>query len=210
MKRKRIFLDLDFTLYDTARLMVDLSRDLQRMGYSAEAVEIGFSQLNDVGYSLEGHLCLLGHPQDSVQERANELRYHLSYGQKYLLPGVFDGLGRLAFSSDLYLLTFGFPPYQQAKFSGLGETTIYFQGANFVWKDEPKGDVVAQAGRGDDVLFLDDSPGHLEDACQKAPWVKAVRILWPQFKPKSDPRDHIRWDIVRSFEEFVALVERDA
>jgi hypothetical protein len=207
-ERQSVFLDLDFTLYDTSRLMADLSRDLQAMGYSADVVEMGFRWLNDEGYSLEGHLRFLGHPEDRIQEAANGLRYHLTYGQKNLLPGVFDGLGRLSFDADLALLTYGYPPYQQDKFAGLGETTLFFQGAHYVWKDESKGGVLSQAGRGSRVWFLDDSPSHLEDAFQKAPWVKVVRIAWPRFNPKPDPGDHVWWKVVSSFDEFAALVLR--
>ncbi len=207
-KAVRIYYDLDFTLYDTAQLMANLRQDLRRMGYSAESIDAGFDQLNDVGYSLEGHLRLLGHREEDIPYRANELQYHLTYGHKYLLPGVFDGLGMLSHAAEQFLLTFGFPPYQQNKFFGLGEARLWFQGKHYVWKGETKGDVIVQAGQAETVWFLDDSIAHLEDVCQKAPWTKVVRIAWPQFNPKPYPGDHIRWDVVRSFDEFVALVKR--
>ncbi len=207
-KETRIYYDLDFSLYHTAELMADLRNDLQRMGYVAAAIDEAFEQLNDVGYSLEGHLRLLGHREDDIPARANELQFYLSHGEKYLMPGVYDGLIDLSLRADQHLLTFGFPQYQQAKFSGLGDTALSFHGAHFVWKGDKKGDVIANAGQAGTVWFLDDSPAHLEDACQKAPWVKAVRMMWPEFKLKPDNRDHIHWDVVRSFDEFVALVKR--
>ncbi|MFA5186237.1 MAG: hypothetical protein WC551_07150 [Patescibacteria group bacterium] len=207
-KTHRIFFDLDFTLYDTVALMDDLRRNLERFGASRSAIDAGFDQLNESGYSLENHLTLLLCPERLIPERVLELQYHLSHGKKYLMPGVFDGLVGLADNCDIHLLTFGFPQYQRSKFAGLQEIAGIFRDSHFVWKDEKKGDVIR--GFGSDVVtwFLDDSPAHLEDACQKAPWVKAVRMMWPEFKLKPDNRDHIHWDVVRSFDEFVALVKR--
>jgi len=207
--KRRIFFDLDFTLYHTAWLMADLRKGMVRLGYPAEAIDAGFDQLNDVGYSLEGHLRLLGHPEDDIPARANELQFHLSYGQKYLMPGVFDGLVLLTVASELHLLTFGYQPYQRAKFAGLNELAgTVFADSHFVWKDETKGDVIARFGNKMETWFVDDSPAHLEGACRKAPWVKAVRMMWPDFNIRLDPGDHIRWDVACSFEEFIALVKR--
>jgi FMN phosphatase YigB (HAD superfamily) len=208
--KRRIFFDLDCTLYNTGWLMADLRKDILKLGYPAELIDAGFDQLNDVGYSLEGHLRLLGHPEDDIPDRANELQFHLSYGQKYLMPGVVDGLVLLKVASELHLLTFGYQPYQRAKFAGLKELAgTVFADAHFVWKGETKGEVIARFGRETETWFLDDSPQHLEDACQKAPWIKAVRIMWPDFNPRPHFGDHIRWDVVRNFEEFIALVKRN-
>jgi len=207
-KTRRIFFDLDFTLYDTAALMDDLRRDLERFGASRSAIDAGFDRLNESGYSFESHLILLLCPERLIPERANELQFHLSHGQKYLMPGVFDGLVGLADADELHLLTFGFPQYQRAKFAGLKELAGIFRDSHFVWRDERKGDVIRSFGPDVETWFLDDSPAHLEDVGQKAPWAKIVRIAWPQFSPKPYPGDHIRWDVVRSFDEFVALVKR--
>ncbi|MBI5654250.1 hypothetical protein HZC53_01150 [Candidatus Uhrbacteria bacterium] len=207
-KTRRIFFDLDFTLYDTAALMENLRNDLERLGYSRCAIDAGFDQLNDAGYSLEGHLRLLGHPEGKVQERANELRFHLSYGTKYLLPGVHDLLCKLRDNSELHLLTFGYPPYQQAKFAGLEGLASVFADAHYVWNDGSKGEVIARFDPEDESWFLDDSLSHLEDVCQKAPWAKVIRVAWPQFKPRLFPGDHIRWDVASSAEDIAKLLGR--
>lgn len=207
-ERVRIFFDLDFTLYDTALLMTDLRSDLERLGYSDRAITEGFECLNDVGYSFEGHLRLLGHPEADIQEVADDLGRRLRRGKKYLLPGAFDCLADLQAVAELHLLTFGYPFYQRAKFAGLAETVGLFADSHFIWKGESKGDVIARFGAERETWFVDDSPAHLEDACRKAPWVKAVRMLWPGFNVRLAPGDHIRWEMVRSFDELFALVRK--
>lgn len=203
---RHIFADFDFTLYDTAALMADLRRDIAKLGFSVQAIDAAFDGLNASGYSLEGHLRLLGYPEDRIQERANELRFHLSYGTKYLLPGIHDLLCDLRFRADLHLLTFGYPPYQQSKFSGLQGLCGVFIDAHFVWKDRTKGDVISGFGSEVETWFLDDSLQHLEDVCRKAPWTKVVRVAWPQFNPRPFPGDHIRWEVASSAEDIAKLL----
>jgi hypothetical protein len=115
----------------------------------------------------------------------------------------------LADNCELHLLTFGFPQYQRSKFAGLQEIAGIFGDSHFVWRDERKGDVIRGFGSDVETWFLDDSPAHLEDVDQKAPWAKIVRIAWPQFNPRPYPGDIIRWDVVRSFEDFIALIKRN-
>lgn len=207
-KKRRIFFDLDFTLYDTHAFMSDLRANMLRQGFPDEAIQAGFDKFNDIGYSFELHLEMMGCRPDLIPVCANELLYHLSHGMKYLLPGVFDGLVGLADHSELHLLTFGFPEFQRAKFSGLQEVAGLFTECHYVWKGESKGDVIARFDDDVENWFVDDSPGHLHDGCAKAPKIKAARMCWPQFQLKYDARDHLWWDVVRSLDEFVELIKR--
>ncbi len=201
----RIYFDLDLTLYDTIAFMADISRRLRKLGSPQEKIDEGFALLEDTGYSFEEHMRFLGLPEPVIMQESAQLQRLLARGSRYLLPGISPGLTRLRKRGyEFALLTFGYPPFQQAKWDGLPGLSRRFVQTDYVWQSKSKGDVLSEY-RELPFVFCDDSPRHLLDARRKIRGsVCLIRFMWPQFDLPPHPEDGRMWQVVTSFDEFAS------
>ncbi len=204
----RVYLDLDHTLYDTEHIKRRIFSDMVAMGSSSDEVARHSKELVNVGYSFERHLERLGHAPEVVAEKSNVYRAILAEGDAFLYPGVLDGMRRLSKIADCEILTFGVPAFQEEKLRGISSLQPHFKRAHYVYQDTTKGDVIRNAGEHHNTWFVDDSPSHLMDVLEKAPWTRVVRMMWPGSStaaPHED--DETRWPVVHDFDSFVRRVE---
>ncbi len=209
MPSKRCFLDLDYTLYNTAEPIRLVREDLLASGSTPQAIDASLQALNQLGYSFERQLAELGYAPDVLSQKAQAYRAVQADGDRFLYPGVPEQIERLAHFADCALLTFGDPPFQLSKFNGLPSLFGNIGPTHFVWQDQTKGDVIRCYGPHPCTWFLDDSPQQLADVIEKAPWVTCIRIMWPQnTNTKPHPRDQRSWRVVTDLKHFVDLVEQ--
>ncbi len=205
--KKRAFIDLDDTLYDSSRMFDPIRTDMIALGHSSEEVDRHGLTLSAEGYSFERHLRLLGHPADFIDRKRHEYYAVLAQGDRFLFPNVARDLRNLACTSDCHLLTYGDPAFQMYKATHISSMQRSFVRMHYVWRQQTKGDVLRSMGRHGAVWFLDNDSGHLLDAHKKAPWVRPVRMCWPETNQRPHEGDGSLWPVVTSFSEFVQLVE---
>lgn len=206
MVKPTCFLDLDLTLYNTTQLIADIRAYLRSIGHSDANITTTFGVAIRRGYTFEQHLHLLGHPEHRIQQHAVVLDELLDRGDRYLLPGVSDGLQALSDHAQCTLLTFGHPTFQGRKFRGVHAFRHVFSSQFFVWKRHTKGDIIRDRGPHPDLWFLEDTPGQLEDVLRKAPWTRCVRMRARDVQTEPHDGDGTQWVVVESFAEFVDLV----
>ena len=204
--KKRVFLDFDYTLYDTDAMMVSVQKDMENLGADLPTIIGVQNQLCDEGYSFERHLELLGFSLEIVTQRSDQYRKMLNDGDRFLYAGVRSGMENLVQIAECHLLTFGYPPYQKHKVDGVLALRDAFAVQHYVWRDKSKGDVIGQYTDDVDTYFLDDKIDHIQDVMQKAPQVKCVRIDWLNDEAKILANDN-PCGVVTSFVEFVTMVK---
>ena len=201
-----VFFDVDFTLLDTDAYFEGVQADLYRLDATPQRVEETLEELNASGYSFEAHLRLLGFPDALVHSKTAEYEARMHDLDAFLLPGVVETVAAVAMRVPCHLLTFGFPPYQGRKVRGLRSLVSHVQESHFVWKDQSKGDFLQARGEQGGDIFVDDSPAHLLDVSQKAPWVRCVRAAWPKFLPKDHPGDGVLWASIVNADELTRTI----
>ncbi len=204
----RIFFDLDRTLYDTDAMVQPIYKDMQSMGHTIENIAKTKHRLIETGYSFERHLEDLGVSPKVVQEKSDAYRAMQQAGDRFLYPGVIEGVRRLAAAHECLILTFGHPPFQQHKLECINTLKLYIQKIHYVDMNPPtKGEVIQSYGESPS-WFIDDSPVQLFDVQAKAPWAHRVRIRWPNTESPDHPGDHVDWYVVRNMEELIELIEK--
>ncbi|HWQ99490.1 MAG TPA: hypothetical protein VN397_01430 [Candidatus Methylomirabilis sp.] len=205
MQRPRIFFDLDHTLYDTDAMLSPIVEDAVRLGASENVVRTAIRHAGRTGFTFEAVLARLGHPPDVVEQRALVYRQRLAEGNAFLYPGVTESLQRIALRADCVLLTYGYPPFQEEKFSSVTDLHPVFLDRHFVWAGQTKGDVIRSYGDDRPAWFVDDAPEHLEDALQKAPWTMCIRMSRCVGESGLLEEDR-RWYTATSFESIERLL----
>ncbi len=205
--KKRAFIDLDDTLYDSNRMFDPIRADMIALGHPPEEVDRHAITLSAEGYSFERHLRALGHPPAFVEEKKKGYYAVLARGDHFLFPGIARDLRTLACVSDCHLLTYGDPAFQMHKATHIPSLQRSFTRMHYVWRQQTKGEVIRSMGRHMAVWFLDNEPNHLLDAREKAPWAQPVRMCWPETHQRPHEGDGTLWPVVSSFSEFVQLVE---
>lgn len=206
MHRPVVFLDLDFTLYDTDSLIQLINEKLAAMGHDLADVKRHVNELNDIGFSFPRLLERLGHTPAMAAVASPEFERLLALGNCLLMDGVVPALERVAKVADLVLVTYGYPPYQIEKYRHLTDLHPLITECHFVWRGITKGDVIRSYGRQRPLVFWDDSPSHLADVKSKSPLTVCVRAMWPAFKPAAHVEDGQRWRTVDTVEKFADLV----
>lgn len=207
MAKRRVFLDLDYTLYDTDAMIRLVRADMETLGVERGEIDRAQAIATREGYSFFRHLKLLRLPATTIRERNRTYRQLLATGDRFLLPHVHEGLKRLQEDSELHLLTYGRPSYQRCKVRGIGCLRDVFTSEHYIWRYLTKGDVIRRYGNECPTFFLDDVSTHLEDVYRKAPLVTRVRMEWPHFPNTPHRLDEVAWQVVHSFETFVAIVK---
>lgn len=207
MPASRIFLDLDRTLYDTDRMWGPIERDLLEHGYSLEQIAASEPSL-DEGYTFEKHLRNLGFAENFIPEKIEKYNAFLRDGDAYLFTGVAEALRELAKSAELSIVTYGIPGIQSPKLEGIRSFKPLFSSIHIVQPPlGSKGEVIRSYGEHPETFFVDDSPRHLMDVLEKAPWTKVARMMWPEANRESHEGDDAKWPVVRSMEELKKLLE---
>lgn len=206
--KRRIYFDLDRTLYDTNRMVEVIRADMIRMGNAPAEVDRCKTMLNRTGYTFEDHLRCLGYVGKTIVAKADEFRLIQADGNRFLYPEVVGALPRLKELGEFHLLTSSVPAYQRHKFESILALSPYFTKTHYVWGDQTKGDVVREARReGVDDWVIDDSVPQLEDIRVKAPSAHLVRMCRPDTACTPHPGDGLNWSIVHDLNEFVQLLE---
>lgn len=206
MKKIRCYFDLDRTLYDTDAMFGPIRDDLIAQGYTKTQIKEASNVLSQTGYSFEAHLRALGITDPVLASKMREYAQRLQQGDSFLITGVLEMLYNIHDRAEPYLLTFGFPPFQQEKVRGIPSLLPFLRDSHFVWQDQSKGDVLRDAGDEARVIFVDDTPSHLQDARAKAPWVTCVRMMHPHFHLKSHPEDGKEWEVCENFSSLERIV----
>lgn len=199
-----IFWDLDNTLLDSSRFFAALRTVIMNRGHTEADVNWTLDSLNATGYSFERHLGALGETGERQSEGVAALSKVLADGRPFLFPEVEHVLARLERRGVRQrLLTYGYEPYQEAKWAGLSCLHRYFEVEHFVYQNNDKGDVLAKTTRrGEFVVFVDDSLKWIDIAARKAPWVWGVQARWGE---GVETRDGV--DGANNLNELLGLLE---
>lgn len=205
--RPQIYLDMDDTFYNWRAMLEPIREDLRQRGYTDEQFDHALEKANARGFSFYGFLLLLGLDDRRAYADSFELDRHISCGMCYTFPSVSSVLYQMSKIADLHLLTFGYKPYQRAKWAGLDRLHQSFTTTNFVYNDRTKGEVIASSEYSEDlVIFCDDNPRELLDVRAKAPWCKCVRMRHRTIPSEDHPCDGIQWAVVHDMHELLAWV----
>lgn len=200
------YYDLDKTLFNTPQLTADVECYLRSIGHDDASIRHTRSLAVQQGYSFERHLRLLKHPRHRIPQHAEILGDLLERGDRYLLPGVAEGLAKISALTSSRLLTFGDPTFQGRKFRGIRAFDRLFTSECYLWNGQTKGDTIQIHGPRLGTWYLEDAPEHLNDVQEKAPWVHGVRMRAREVESKPHPGDGIAWIVVESFSEYLELV----
>lgn len=204
--RPQLFLDMDDTFYNWRAMLEPIRENLRQRGYSDERFDRALECANADGFSFVRLLVNLGNDYCLASDRAQEFERHLhESGRHCLFPRVENALWKVSRQVDISLLTFGYPPYQKAKWAGLKCLHPYFSNTHFVYRDRSKGEVIASAtDENTPVFFCDDSPAQLLDVLAHAPWCKCARMRHRSIASDDHEGDGVLWSVVRDMPEMIA------
>lgn len=204
--RPVVFFDLDFTLYDTDVLIAGIAGKLLAMGHAKEEIDQQVLAMNEFGFSFTRLLGAMGHSQALSEALTPEFEQLLASGNKLLLDGAVEAVGRVSEIADCVLLTYGYPPYQIEKYRHLTQLHDLMTECHFVWRGTSKGNVVRGYGPNRAKAFYDDGPPHLADVKNHDPATLCVRAMWPQFCMKPHPEDGNLWQTATSASLFADMI----
>ncbi len=203
--RPQLFLDMDDTFYNWRATLEPIREALRVRRHSDERINEAISKANAQGFSFDRLLQNLNEDERYVREYAREFGLRLGLGSPYLFSNVFQTLWRISQVMDIELLTYGYRPYQRAKWAGLSRLHSLFHATHFVYNDRTKGEVIVASGRSDaPVFFCDDNPEQLMDVRAKAPWCKCVRMRHRSIPSDDHESDGVEWAVVHDMHELLA------
>lgn len=203
--RPKLFLDMDDTFYNWRAMFEGVREALRGRGCTDARIDAAVAKANAKGFSFDRLLEYLHFDMRPAHCLARELDYHLSISGRHVFDHTLSVLWRIAKLMDIELLTFGYKPYQQAKWAALERLHTDFTATHFVYNDRTKGEVIAAESSSDGlVFFCDDNPDQLLDVRAKAPWCQCVRMRHRQIPSEDHPGDGVEWAVVHDMHELLA------